>query len=69
MTQETILLKNLNWVKCNIDGAASSDKAACGGLFTNSDSGFLGAFSINIGQCSALNAELIVAMVAIELVQ
>jgi hypothetical protein len=39
------------------------------GLFTNSDSGFLGAFSINIGQCSALNVELIVAMVAIELVQ
>lgn len=57
----------LNWVKCNTDGAARAGKAACGGIFTNSDSDFLGAFAINIGQCSALNAELIGAMVAIEL--
>jgi len=57
----------LNWVKCNTDGAASSGKAACGGIYRNADSEFLGAFAINIGNTSALNAELIGAMVAIEL--
>jgi len=45
-----------DWVKCNTDGAASSGKAAYGGVFTNFDSDFLGAFAINIGQCSTLNA-------------
>lgn len=59
----------LNWVKCNTDGAASgaSGNAACGGIFRDVNSEFLGAFTINIGIASALNAELIGAMVAIEI--
>ena len=56
-----------DYVKCNTDGAATSGNAACGGIFRNSNSDFLGVFAINIGQTSALNAELIGAMVAIEL--
>ena len=57
-----------NWVKCNSDGAASglNGNAACGGIFRDVNSDFLGAFAINLGIGSALNAELIGAMVAIE---
>jgi len=58
-----------NWVKCNTDGAAHGNPGlpACGGIFRNSDSDFLGAFSINLGVTSALNSELIGAMVAIKI--
>ena len=58
----------LNWVKCNTDGASIGNPgiSACGGLFRNANSEFLGAFAINIGLSSALLAELIGAMVAIE---
>lgn len=58
----------LNWVKCNTDGASNGNPgiSACGGLFRNANSEFLGAFAINIGLSSALLAELIGAMVAIE---
>jgi len=58
----------LNWVKCNTDGASNGNPgiSACGCLFRNANSEFLGAFAINIGLSSALLAELIGAMVAIE---
>jgi hypothetical protein len=40
-----------NWVKCNSDGASLGNPgtAACGGVFRNSNSEFLGAFAINLG--------------------
>jgi len=41
--------------------------AACGGLFRDANSNFLGAFSVNLGFTSALCSELIAAMVAIEI--
>lgn len=57
-----------NWVKCNTDGAASGahGNAACGGIFRDANADFLGAFAVHLGKGSALNAELIGAMVAIE---
>ena len=58
-----------NWVKCNSDGDASSlnGNAACRGIFRDVNSDFLGAFVVNLGIGSTLNAELIRAMVAIEI--
>jgi len=41
--------------------------ATCGGIFRNADANFLGAFSINLGVTTALNSELVAAMVAIEI--
>ena len=58
-----------NWVKCNTDGASLGNpgQSACGGLFRNSTSDFLGAFAINLGINSTFNSELNGAMVAIEI--
>ncbi|GAU51216.1 hypothetical protein TSUD_11730 [Trifolium subterraneum] len=58
----------LNWIKCNCDGASMGNpgSSACGGLFRDANSSFLGVFSYNIGISTSLNAELIGAMVAIE---
>ena len=56
-------------MKCNTDDAAHGNPGitACGGIFRNAETDFLGAFSINLGVTSALNSELIAAMVAIEI--
>jgi len=56
-------------VKCNSDGKSLGNPGAvaCGGLFRNANSDFLGAFSINLGITSALCVELIGVMVAIEI--
>jgi ribonuclease HI len=40
--------------------------SSCGGLFRNSDSSFLCAYSLNLGVSTSLNAELIGAMLAME---
>jgi ribonuclease HI len=58
----------LNWIKCNCDGASLGNPglSACGGLFRDANSSFLGAFAFNIGISNSLNAELIGAMIAIE---
>jgi len=58
-----------NWVKCNTRGASLGNpgQSACGGLFRNSTSDFLGAFAINLGINSTFNSELNGAMVAIEI--
>lgn len=59
----------LNWTKCNTDGAALGNPglAACGGLFRNSSSVFIGGFAVNLGITTALCSELIAAMLAIEI--
>ena len=56
-----------NWVKCNTDGASHGNLglASCGGIYRNANADFLGA--INLGVTSALNSELIAAMLAIEI--
>ena len=58
-----------NWIKCNTDGASLGNpgQAACGGLFRNSSSDFIGGFAVNLGVSSALCSELIGAMLAIEI--
>jgi ribonuclease HI len=58
----------LNWVKCNCDGASLGNTgiSACGGIFRNADSSFLGAYAFNIGVSTSLKAEQIGAMIAIE---
>jgi hypothetical protein len=54
-------------VKCNIDGVAINNTAACRGIFGNYNSDHLGSFSNFIGQGNALIVELIAAMLAIEI--
>ena len=56
-------------MKCNSDGASigCSRAAACGGVFRNSSSNFLGAFAVNLGTSNALCSEIIGAMLAIEI--
>lgn len=48
----------VDWVKCNSDGASLGNPgaAACGGIFRNSNSDFVGAFAINLGVTNALYA-------------
>lgn len=58
-----------NWTKCNTDGAAkgSPGPAGCGGIFRDHRATFMGCFAANLGSSSALHAELLGAMMAIEL--
>jgi ribonuclease HI len=58
-----------SWIKCNIDGFAlgSPGLSACGGLFRNSNGDFLEGFSDNLGTASSLFAELMAAILAIEI--
>ncbi|KAF7841372.1 ribonuclease H [Senna tora] len=51
----------MGWVKINVDGACSkvsSLKASCGGVAQDHNGHFVGAFTRNLGACSALHAEL-----------
>ncbi|PNX74366.1 ribonuclease H [Trifolium pratense] len=59
----------LNWIKCNCDGASAGNpgNSSCGGVFRNSEAIFCGAFAINLGVQSSLFAELMGAMLAIEI--
>lgn len=58
-----------NWVKCNTDGAAKGcpGPAGCGGVFRDQSAAIVGCIAANLGLNSALQAELIGAMLAIEL--
>ncbi|CAN1142651.1 Putative ribonuclease H protein At1g65750 [Linum perenne] len=49
-----------DWVVLNTDGSVLADrsKAAAGGLIRNADGRCLYAFSINLGRCSIMRAEL-----------
>ncbi|MCI05365.1 ribonuclease H protein [Trifolium medium] len=57
------------WIKCNSDGAGhgSPDNAACGGVFRDYQGNFLGCYAFNIDVSFALHAELMGAILAIEL--
>lgn len=59
---------NRTWIKVNSDGAAkgSPGPAACGGIFRDSNSAILGCFACNIGPQNSLFAELMGAIIAIE---
>ncbi|GAU37904.1 hypothetical protein TSUD_163410 [Trifolium subterraneum] len=59
----------VNWIKCNIDGAAKGNPgiAACGGVFRNSDANFIFCFAEPLGFASSYQAELCAAMTAIEI--
>lgn len=58
-----------NWVKCNSDGVASgfNGNVACGGIFRDANSDFLGAFAVNLKIGLTLNKELIGAKVEIDI--
>lgn len=57
------------WVKANSDGAArgSPGRAACGGIFRDNSSAILGCFSYHIGISEAFSAEIMGAILSIEL--
>lgn len=57
------------WVKCNTDGAAkgSPGPSACGGIFRDYWASNLGCFAANLGISNALYAELMGAILAIEI--
>jgi ribonuclease HI len=57
-----------SWIKCNTDGSSISNQmqSSCGGIFRNNMADCLGCFATNLGQGSALMAEFIAAMTAIE---
>lgn len=48
------------WIKLNCDGARSTShgKATSGGIFCNDNGGFCFGFSVSLGDCSILSAEL-----------
>ena len=50
----------VDFYKLNVDGAFEVRKwqGSCGGLIRNDAGEFLGGFSMNIGSCSVLEAEL-----------
>jgi ribonuclease HI len=54
-----------NWIKCNCDRASleNTGNSACGGIFRNVDSSFLGVNALNIG----VSTFLIGVMIAIEI--
>jgi ribonuclease HI len=58
----------INWVKCNIDGAAKGNLgiASCGGVFRNHAAELIYCFAEPLGETSSFQAELCTAMRAIE---
>ncbi|XP_058770393.1 uncharacterized protein LOC131644024 [Vicia villosa] len=59
----------LHWIKCNTDGtsAGTPQIAACGGIFRDHAGNHLGSFSNRIGHGNAFVAELVGAILAIEI--
>jgi ribonuclease HI len=57
----------LNWMKCNTDGAATTETASYGGIFRDHLADFRGGFAENIGKNSAFFAEILGAIRAIEI--
>ncbi|CAN1762528.1 Putative ribonuclease H protein At1g65750 [Linum perenne] len=49
-----------DWISVNTDGSViqPAGKAAAGGVLRNSQGSFIGAFSVNLGSCSIMRAEL-----------
>jgi hypothetical protein len=47
---------NLNWLKCNTNGAATSIGSACGGVFRDHNADFVASFSEFLGNTSSLIA-------------
>jgi hypothetical protein len=57
----------INWLKCNIDGAAKGNGlASCGGVFRNHESDLIYCFAEPLGFASSFQVELYGAMRAIE---
>jgi len=54
------------WVKANTDGSVRDLMAACGGIFRDSRTTFLGGFASNLGCVSVFEAEILGLMVAME---
>ncbi|GAU26294.1 hypothetical protein TSUD_55920 [Trifolium subterraneum] len=59
----------VSWIKCNIDGTAKGcpGPATCGGIFRDSNAAVVGCFAQNLHISTAFHAELIGAILAIEL--
>jgi hypothetical protein len=59
----------ISWIKCNSGEAAhgSLDIAACGGVFRDYQTNFLGCYASNIDVFFALYAEFIGAILAFEI--
>lgn len=57
------------WIKCTMDGTTRGYNwsAACGGLYRDKSTTTMGWFAVNLGNSSALHAELTGAIVAIEI--
>lgn len=58
-----------NWVKCNTDGATIGKPCIsfCGGIFSDSDTNFLGCFAEKLPLGNAFNGEISDAIRAIEI--
>lgn len=61
----------INWLKVNTDGAVTKNpsKAACGGIFRSSEGFTRGCFAQNLSTDSAFVAEILGAILAIEIAQ
>jgi len=59
----------LNWVKLNCDGVVNQGglSASCGGVIQNSDEEFISAFSVRLGGCTIITAELVAIFHGIKL--
>jgi len=60
-----------NWIKVNTDGAAlkNPEKASAGGIFRDKDGLCIGCFAQNLRSMNAYQAELMAAIIAMEIAQ
>lgn len=67
---EMVLWKSptLPYIKVNTDGSLWHNSAACGGIFRDQTSAFLGGFSAFLGNISVLEAEIMGFILTMELV-
>ncbi|PNX57293.1 ribonuclease H, partial [Trifolium pratense] len=58
-----------SWVKCNSNDASKGNPgpSACGGIFRDNQANDLGCFASNLGVSDVFSAELIGAIIAIEI--
>jgi hypothetical protein len=56
-----------HWIKCNVDGAYSSNASACGGIFRNCNADFICGFASRLDVSSAFAAELCGFMTTVEI--
>jgi hypothetical protein len=64
---KTPTVKEVLWLKCNTDGASTTDTTTYGGIFRNHLAYFRGGFAENISKNSAFFAEILGAIRAIEI--